>query len=53
MIAGGCFYDTLYVAKLIQTVVHHGVFHTIIGITVMAAILGPGVGRLIKKVAER
>lgn len=40
----------LVVSQLVRTIEHHGIFHTILAVTVFAAIVGPIVGRLLEKV---
>lgn len=39
----------LVLSNYIQTIEHHGVFHTILVVTVLAAIIGPLVGGLLKR----
>jgi len=41
----------LVFSQIFRTIRHHGVFHTILAITVFAAIIGPIVGTLLEKVA--
>jgi membrane-bound metal-dependent hydrolase YbcI (DUF457 family) len=41
----------LVFSRLFRTIQHHGIFHTILAVTVFAAIVGPVVGTLLKGVA--
>jgi len=41
----------LIFSQIFQTIRHHGIFHTILAVTVLATIVGPGVGRLVHRVA--
>ncbi|GAA0511758.1 LexA-binding, inner membrane-associated putative hydrolase [Halorubrum aquaticum] len=41
----------LVLEGLLPTVKHHGVFHTVLAVTIFAAILGPVVGKVVERVA--
>ncbi len=40
----------LVFSRLFRTIGHHGIFHTILAVTVFAAVVGPVVGTLLEKV---
>ena len=41
----------LVFSRIFRTIRHHGIFHTILAVTVLAAIVGPVVGKLLERVA--
>jgi membrane-bound metal-dependent hydrolase YbcI (DUF457 family) len=41
----------LVFSRVFRTIRHHGIFHTILAVTVLAAVVGPVVGKLLQRVA--
>jgi len=41
----------LVFSRLFETIRHHGIFHTVLAVTVLASVVGPVVGTLLERVA--